>query len=147
MFQRITHYKRWTVMFHMERDAIHFACDQGSQFGWTQSIATFADTMNRCGATISLETGYKLLINVESANPAGLVTNPKGSNDKSPPSGAATSPWAQQGVKVKVGGRFRGNKTDIQLLRHHSVLITWFNGILFWTGTTQDGFFKGVQLT
>ena len=45
-------------MFYMERDAIHFACDQGSEFGWTQSIATFADTMNRWGAAISL--GYKL---------------------------------------------------------------------------------------
>ena len=110
-------------MFHMERDAIHFACDQGSEFGWTQSIETFVDTMNKWGATISLKPGYKLLINVESANPAGLVTNPKGSNDKSPPSGATTSPWAQQGVKVKVGGRFSGNKTEIQLFTHHLFLL------------------------
>ena len=58
-------------MFHMERDAIHFACDLSSQYGWAQLIATFVDTMNRWGATISLETGYKLLINVESANPGG----------------------------------------------------------------------------
>ena len=45
-------------MFHMERDAIHFACDLGFQYGWAQLIETFVDTMNWWGATISL--GYKL---------------------------------------------------------------------------------------